>query len=230
MAPEPRGDGIALVHSFAGEPAVTLVAGPTEVTVLPEVGLLGASLRHRGLEHLDLHGGPDAARAGHTTGLPLNSTLFLQTSLQPLAPELTRSVIQAQDLQSNLLAFGTYSLILIFIMIPMIFIRRREFYRWFPRRQDDRSISTFERWLLLYTPLRWRALTFHVMFHAGVIVFLSDFMTYMIDKASGFTTPFSFVSPLQFLGLSNEAIFLGLALGLLCVHWMAHRVDEYRSG
>jgi len=71
VAAEPRGDGIALVHSFAGEPAVTLAAGPTELTVLPEVGLLGASLRHRGLEHLDLHGGPDAARAGHTTGLPL---------------------------------------------------------------------------------------------------------------------------------------------------------------
>ena len=71
MAPEPRGDGAALVHSFAGEPAITLVAGPTELTLLPEVGLLGASLRHRGLEYLDLHGGADAARGGHTTGLPL---------------------------------------------------------------------------------------------------------------------------------------------------------------
>jgi aldose 1-epimerase len=71
VAPEPRGDGTALVHSFAGEPAITLAAGPTELTVLPEVGLLGASLRHRGLEHLDLHGGADAARGGHTTGLPL---------------------------------------------------------------------------------------------------------------------------------------------------------------
>jgi aldose 1-epimerase len=71
VAAEPRGDGIALVHSFAGEPAITLAAGPTELTVLPEVGLLGASLRHRGLEHLDLHGGPAAARDGHTTGLPL---------------------------------------------------------------------------------------------------------------------------------------------------------------
>ena len=41
------------------------------LTVLPEVGLLGASLRHRGLEHLDLHGGAEAVRGGHTTGLPL---------------------------------------------------------------------------------------------------------------------------------------------------------------
>jgi aldose 1-epimerase len=71
VTPEPAGDGIALVHSFAGEPAITLAAGPTELTILPEVGLLGASLRHRGLEHLDLHGGPDAARGGHTTGFPL---------------------------------------------------------------------------------------------------------------------------------------------------------------
>jgi aldose 1-epimerase len=71
VAPEPRGDGTALVHSFAGEAAISLVAGPTELTVLPEVGLLGASLRHRGLEHLSLHGGPGAAHEGHTTGLPL---------------------------------------------------------------------------------------------------------------------------------------------------------------
>jgi aldose 1-epimerase len=71
VAPDAGGDGTALVHSFAGEPAITLAAGPTELTVLPEVGLLGASLRHRGLDHLDLHGGADAARAGHTTGLPL---------------------------------------------------------------------------------------------------------------------------------------------------------------
>jgi galactose mutarotase-like enzyme len=40
-------------------------------TFLPDVGLLGASLRWDGQEFLDLHGGIDAARAGHTTGLPL---------------------------------------------------------------------------------------------------------------------------------------------------------------
>jgi aldose 1-epimerase len=71
VAAEPRGDGTALVHSFAGEPAITLAAGPTELTVLPGIGLLGGSLRHRGLEHLSLHGGAAAARGGHTTGLPL---------------------------------------------------------------------------------------------------------------------------------------------------------------
>ncbi len=64
-------DGTASVHSFAGEAAVTLSAGPTELTLLPELGLLGASLRHRGLDYLDLHGGPAAVRTGHTTGMPL---------------------------------------------------------------------------------------------------------------------------------------------------------------
>ncbi len=39
--------------------------------MLPELGMLGASLLHRGEEHLDLHGGPEAVRGGHTTGLPL---------------------------------------------------------------------------------------------------------------------------------------------------------------
>ncbi len=61
----------ALVHAFEGEAAVTLVAGPTALTVLPELGLLGAGLVHDGGDILDLHGGPAAVRAGHTSGLPL---------------------------------------------------------------------------------------------------------------------------------------------------------------
>jgi galactose mutarotase-like enzyme len=65
------GDGTAVVHSFAGEPAITLSSGPTDLTILPEVGLLGASLRHKGLDYLDLPGGAAAAKGGHTTGLPL---------------------------------------------------------------------------------------------------------------------------------------------------------------
>jgi galactose mutarotase-like enzyme len=65
------GDGVIAVTAFAGDAALTLTAGPTEFTVLPEVGLLGASLRHRGAEYLDLRGGADAARGSHTTGLPL---------------------------------------------------------------------------------------------------------------------------------------------------------------
>ena len=59
------------VRAFAGDAGLVLSAGPTSFTVLPEVGLLGVSLRHHGLEVLDLHGGADAARHQHTTGLPL---------------------------------------------------------------------------------------------------------------------------------------------------------------
>ena len=65
--------GTARVHSFAGEPAITLGAGPTHLTLLPELGLLGASLRHHGVDHLDLRGGPAAVRSGHTSGMPLLS-------------------------------------------------------------------------------------------------------------------------------------------------------------
>jgi galactose mutarotase-like enzyme len=75
-AADARADGTIAVTAFAGDAALVLTAGPTEFTVLPEVGLLGASLRHEGLEYLDLHGGADAARAGHTTGLPLGRDVF----------------------------------------------------------------------------------------------------------------------------------------------------------
>ena len=54
-----------------GEPAAVLAAGDLEATFLPGLGLLGASLRHRGEELLALPGGLDGYRAGHVTGLPL---------------------------------------------------------------------------------------------------------------------------------------------------------------
>lgn len=69
-ADRPHGSG-AVVARFDAEAAVTLEVGATALTLLPEVGLLGASLREGGREFLDLHGGPAAARDGHTTGLPL---------------------------------------------------------------------------------------------------------------------------------------------------------------
>jgi galactose mutarotase-like enzyme len=50
---------------------VTLRAGGYEAVFLPELGMLGASLKLRGSELLSLHGGAAAFRAGHTTGLPL---------------------------------------------------------------------------------------------------------------------------------------------------------------
>ncbi len=49
----------------------TLRAGDYEAVFLPELGMLGASLKWRGSELLSLHGGVAAYRGGHTTGLPL---------------------------------------------------------------------------------------------------------------------------------------------------------------
>ncbi len=57
--------------SFEGVDAIVLRAGPYSATFLPELGMLGASLTCDGLEYLSLHGGVDAYRAGHTTGIPL---------------------------------------------------------------------------------------------------------------------------------------------------------------
>jgi len=59
------------VGAFDGEPAVHLAAGELEASFLPRLGLLGASLRHRGEELLALPGGVDGYRGGHVTGLPL---------------------------------------------------------------------------------------------------------------------------------------------------------------
>jgi len=50
---------------------VRLRAGDWEAAFVPEIGMLGASLEHRGEELLSLHGGVAAYRDGHTTGLPL---------------------------------------------------------------------------------------------------------------------------------------------------------------
>ena len=50
---------------------VRLRAGDWEAVFLPELGMLGASLTHQGVEVLSLHGGVEAYRQGHTTGLPL---------------------------------------------------------------------------------------------------------------------------------------------------------------
>jgi aldose 1-epimerase len=61
---------------------VTLRAGEYEAVFLPELGMLGTSLEHRGTELLSLHGGTTAFRDGHTTGLPL---------LAPWANRLSRT-------------------------------------------------------------------------------------------------------------------------------------------
>jgi aldose 1-epimerase len=67
----PSAPAAAHLRTFRGRPAVTLAAGEVDATFLPGCGALGVSLRHRGQEHLSLHGGLDAFVGGHTTGLPL---------------------------------------------------------------------------------------------------------------------------------------------------------------
>src|SRR5690606_30013613 len=49
----------------------SLAADDLEATFLPEMGMLGVSLLHRGREFLSLRGGLGGFMAGHTTGLPL---------------------------------------------------------------------------------------------------------------------------------------------------------------
>jgi len=61
----------ALVHRWRGEAAITLASGPLEATFLPELNLLGVSLRLAGHEFLALPGGVAAYRDRHATGLPL---------------------------------------------------------------------------------------------------------------------------------------------------------------
>jgi galactose mutarotase-like enzyme len=50
---------------------VTVSSGILDATFLPELGMLGSSLRHRGEELLALPGGLNGYRAGNVTGLPL---------------------------------------------------------------------------------------------------------------------------------------------------------------
>jgi aldose 1-epimerase len=54
-----------------GHRSIVLEAGPTSATFVPELGLLGTSLRHHGGEYLDLAGGASRVLTQHTTGLPL---------------------------------------------------------------------------------------------------------------------------------------------------------------
>jgi aldose 1-epimerase len=54
-----------------GTTGVTVSSGALAATFLPELGMLGTSLRYRGEELLALPGGLDGYRAGKVTGLPL---------------------------------------------------------------------------------------------------------------------------------------------------------------
>jgi aldose 1-epimerase len=76
----------ASVRAWKGQGAVVLKAGDYEAVFLPDLGMLGSSLTHRGVELLSLHGGVAAYRRGHTTGLPL---------LAPWANRLSRKQFRA---------------------------------------------------------------------------------------------------------------------------------------
>ena len=71
MATEAVADGSVVVSTIDGIAGLSLSAGPTTFSVLPEAGLVGASLTHKGRAYLAFDGGVDAVRHGHTTGLPL---------------------------------------------------------------------------------------------------------------------------------------------------------------
>ena len=70
-----RGEGpvpaSARIHRWRGVAAVTLTAGKLQATFVPEMNLLGVSLRLGGEEFLALPGGVGAYRRARTTGLPL---------------------------------------------------------------------------------------------------------------------------------------------------------------
>jgi galactose mutarotase-like enzyme len=58
------------ISTFSMVPGLTLGAGDLEATFLPDVGMVGVSLRHRGEELLALPDGLRGYRAGHVAGLP----------------------------------------------------------------------------------------------------------------------------------------------------------------
>jgi galactose mutarotase-like enzyme len=59
------------VHRSRGSAAVTLISGELEATFVPELNMLGTSLRFGGEEFLALPGGVAAYRRRQATGLPL---------------------------------------------------------------------------------------------------------------------------------------------------------------
>ena len=59
------------IHRSRGVAAVTLASGELEATFVPELNMLGTSLRLEGEEYLALPGGVAAYRRRHATGLPL---------------------------------------------------------------------------------------------------------------------------------------------------------------
>lgn len=80
MAPKVR------IHRWRGVAAVTLTSDDLSATFVPELNMLGTSLRLEGEEFLALPGGVSAYRTRHATGLPL---------LAPWANRLDRRTYRA---------------------------------------------------------------------------------------------------------------------------------------
>jgi aldose 1-epimerase len=83
----------ARVHGWRREPALTLTSGPTSATFLPDLGMLGVSLRHGDRECLAVTRNLVAYRQGHVTGLPL---------LAPWANRLSQWTYRAADVDVQL--------------------------------------------------------------------------------------------------------------------------------
>jgi len=83
----------ARIHPVEGRAAVTLEAGDLSATVVPGLGLVGASLRRGGDEFLALPRSLDDYAKGHTTGLPL---------LAPWANRLAQDTYRVGNLNVDL--------------------------------------------------------------------------------------------------------------------------------
>jgi aldose 1-epimerase len=81
------------IHRSRGVAAVTLSSGELQATFVPELNMLGTSLRLGGEEFLALPGGVAAYRRRHATGLPL---------LAPWANRLSERSYRVGDVQADL--------------------------------------------------------------------------------------------------------------------------------
>jgi aldose 1-epimerase len=88
------------VHRWRGVAAVTLASGALQATFVPEMNLLGASLRLGGEEFLALPGGVGAYRRVRTTGLPL---------LAPWANRLSQRAYRADGIGVDLDGLDLYT-------------------------------------------------------------------------------------------------------------------------
>jgi aldose 1-epimerase len=92
--------GSVRIHRWRGVAAVTLVSGELQATFVPEMNMLGVSLRLGGDEFLALPGGVGAYRRVRTTGLPL---------LAPWANRLSRRAYRADRIRVDLDGLDLYT-------------------------------------------------------------------------------------------------------------------------